>query len=139
MDFQDGAAMAGLISVIVALAKVIEALVGKVASSRKKDKENSVPEAEKPVIVQLDPESSRMLRETYESTRNLENIVYLKDKDGVPLVYSPRSMTENVVQIATSMRDVVTTQERTVHVLERIEDKVDDNGRILSDLSKRKV
>lgn len=126
----DAATVAALIGAVVGLVKVLDKVVDFVGSWIK---QKTTPPAQADaktavVVVQLDAEVSRMIRDTHDKVFLMHNVVGEKDFDGVPLVYSSRSVGENVVAVAAAVRDVSSSQERIVDVLKDMDDKIDENG-----------
>lgn len=121
------AIIAALIAIVVSFAKIVEMCIGWfVGKFKKKEGTNGHN-------IHLDPETCRILRDIYEKSHDLFNVIGVKDSDGVPMVYSSRSNNENVQQIALILRDVVNTQERIVTCLDRMNEKV---SKIEYDVSK---
>lgn len=120
------AIIAGLFALALGLVKVVEVSIAMIAKRVSGTKSEKVDKIDRVVVVQLDPEVSRLIRDTHDRVHTLHDIVNVKDHDGVPMVYSSRTMAENVTLIAAAMKDVSSSQERLADVMEKIEDKVDD-------------
>lgn len=118
----DASTTAGLFALAMGLMKVLEIMATWLVKKMGPTKEKS----EKVLVVQLDPEVSRMIRDTHDNVHRMHDVLSVKDHDGVPMVYSSRTTAENVNSIAAAMRDVASAQERIAGVIEKIEDKVDD-------------
>jgi hypothetical protein len=103
LETGDHAMIATAMAIALGLVKALESLItwavkrsrGKVETAR----------------VELGSEPSRMIRETYEATGKIGEIVSLRDGDGVPLVYTPRSALETNVKMAEAIRDLSRDQE----------------------------
>lgn len=126
------AIIAGLLALALGFIKVLEVFgtwfVKKLGPTKEK--------SDKVVVVQLDPEVSRMIRDTHDRVHSMHDILTVKDHDGTPLVYSSRSMAENVSVVAAAARDISSSQERIVEILEKIDDNVDENGDALRQVIK---
>ena len=130
------ATIAGLLALAMGLLKVLEVFGGWLVKKMSPDKEGS---EKKVVVVQLDPEVSRLIHDTHDKVIRLHDINNVKDHDGIPLVYSSRTMAENVSAVAAAVRDVSSSQEKIVDVLKELDDKVEDNGDKLDDVLKAVV
>jgi Mg2+ and Co2+ transporter CorA len=113
-DGFDHITFATLLGGAVALMKVLEKLI-EWAAKKMNGKDSHA------TVVQLDPEVSRMLRETYERTAHVNELATKTDNDGIPMMYTPRSAIELQRQTAEALRDVT-------HSCERISKNVDSNS-----------
>jgi hypothetical protein len=91
-----------LIFTIVALAKIIEVL-----------------------IIKFMPEKSCLTELERHHLSYLHELHAQKDKDGVPLVYVPRSWAETQKDMKDVMQRIVNDQTRIADILERIEKKLE--------------
>lgn len=110
IDASEHAANGGMIALALGLVKLLEHLITWITKKAKGE------EREKTVVVELGPEPSRMLREVYEATQDIRQVTELKDNDGVPLVFTPRSMIQT--QMAAALRDV---DRKTDEIAESVE------------------
>lgn len=118
LDFTDHLTLASLLSVAVIVMKTAEKFFEWASKKVGRGEKNIV-------IVQLDPESSRMIRETHENTLHVTDLISVRDHDGTPMVYSSRTASENVQLIAAAMQDVSKSQERLASTLDKVEEKQD--------------
>lgn len=113
MMAHDDTTVAMLIALAMGLMKVLEKFAEWAMSKMKKDKGTNGHSAK------LDPETAMALKE-------IHDIVQLKDSDGVPLVYWPRSQTETQKEMAETLRDISRAQDKTVDRLELVADRLGD-------------
>lgn len=118
---EDGATHAGLIALALAVVKVLEVAIGALAKKMSPSKD------EKVTVVQFDPEVSRMIKATHDRVHTMHEVTNVKDHDGIPLVYSSRTVGEHVTATAAAVKD------NSVK-LDRLEDKVDENNDKLNDV-----
>jgi hypothetical protein len=85
---------------------------------------------EETLLVELASEPSRMIRESYENSKHTDEIISLRDHDGVPMVYTPRSALENQLKMAEALRDL---SKDSSNRDEEISKKIDE---ILSNIKK---
>lgn len=108
--FGEHAIIAGILGIAVALVRIVERLVDKVLE--KKNGKNGV---HRPVIVQLDPEVSRVVKETGECVADIHRISVRTDQDGTPLVYGPRheirDIQKKVDKVGDDLGDILRLQE----------------------------
>lgn len=107
---------AALTGTIVALVELVKWLVQKVAGGKKPGIAHA----------RLEPETNSLIRELHDSTKKIEEIISLRDPDGIPFVYSPRSIVAVQKEIAEILRAVSVSQQRVAEVCERIEERLDD-------------
>lgn len=88
LDLSDHLAFGGIITTCLTVLRVAERYFLR-HMEQKKSGSNGVP---KTVIVQLDPEVSRMIRETHENSDKLVEVVSVHDANGAPMVYAPRAI-----------------------------------------------
>jgi hypothetical protein len=127
MDGSDQAILAAAMAVAVGLVKVVEKLVDWLAKKSRNAKGEGV------TVVSLDPETSRVVRETHELSENVARVIERTDYDGVPMVYTPRSIVGNQLKMAEAIRELSHAQDRVHESQEEIDRKLDE---ILSALRK---
>lgn len=125
MEMSEGL-LAGYITLAIGLMKVLDTVITAAVKKYSRNKNG-----DKVYVVQLDPEASRMIRETNENARDVVNILSVRDPDGTPLVYSSRRNDDTLAKMSESMTEVTHIQERITDNLERIEDKIENNTRLL--------
>lgn len=84
----DDTTVAALIGLMWGLVKIIEKGVNWAISKKK----GHVASA----IVQLDPQASAALVQILARVEKIEETVSVKDQDGIPLIYFPRSLEERI-------------------------------------------
>lgn len=109
---------AGLIAVAIGLVKIIEKLVEWTIKKMSPNNER--------MSVVLDTETLKLLHETYTKSAIATEIMVLKDTDGVPMVYTPRSIPDDLRQTALLLRDISYTQQKLLDRLEALDDRVED-------------
>lgn len=124
MDTGDHAMIGMAMAIALGLVKALESLI---TWAVKRSKNGGKEEVTK---VELGSEPSRMIRETYESTKHVDEIISLRDHDGVPMVYTPRSALENQLKMAEALRDL---SRDTVSRQDAISKKIDE---VLSSIKK---
>ena len=128
------ATIAGLLALALGLVKVVE-IFGTWAM-KKMSPAKSEKSSEKVVVVQLDAEVSRMIRDTHDRVHTMHEVTNVRDHDGIPLVYSSRTTGENVSAVAAAVRDISSSQEKIVDVLKDLDEKVEENSDKLDDVLK---
>lgn len=118
MEAADHVAMGSVFAVALAVVKMLEHLVLALVErfSAKEDKK-----------VELAEEPSRMIRETYENSERVHDIVGRHDDDGVPMVYTPRSSFATQQRMADALTDISNSHDR-------LSEKVDE---VLSEIKKK--
>jgi uncharacterized protein YlbG (UPF0298 family) len=110
----DAALVSGFIALAYGLIKLATLLVNKL---RTKDDE-------KPAFTARDREMLTSLYEDHTEVKNLvtkiSDIHDVKDEDGIPLVYVPRSYTIQHEKIIDALTQITKSQERTAYILEQI-------------------
>lgn len=106
LDASDHAMIATAMAIALGLVKALESLITW-AVKRTRGKEETTK-------VELATEPSRMIRETYEKTNKIEETVNLRDGDGIPMVYTPRSSLANQVKMAEAIRDLSHSQDNAL-------------------------
>lgn len=108
MELSDHITIATLFALIMGIVKGFDYLMEYISKRAKKDKNGH---EDKPVVmvVQLDPEVSRLIHDTQLNTQTIKDIVLVRDLNGAPMVYGPR---EELRLVAAAV--------------DRIEDKVQD-------------
>lgn len=81
------------------------------------------------VLVHLDPEVSRAIRETAKNMEEVLHVVTRVDLDGTPMVYTSRSGNEHLRAVVEVIRDIQRSQERLVTALEKLDGRFDDHDR----------
>jgi ABC-type transporter Mla subunit MlaD len=74
----------------------------------------------------LDGDTARTLRETNEQVRHTSDIIGLRDNDGIPMVYTPRSYLDNQLKMTEALRDLSQNQDTTTSQLEATNKKIDE-------------
>jgi hypothetical protein len=87
-------------------------------------------DAKKTVIVQLDPEYSILVRETYEKVKGIEGIVAFRGSDGMPMVYTSRPVViedihDDVHDVASNVIELRRDQERVLTGIDSANTKLD--------------
>lgn len=98
----DNSTVASLIVAAISLIKIVEKIFDW-------GFEKFIKKQQSNVIVQLDAQASAAIVELLRRTEDIQEILYTKDNDGIPLVYFPRS----------HIHDIVARQRATL-------DKIDD-------------
>ena len=117
MELSDHLTLASLMSAAIVAMKFAEKFfdwAGKKLSKSEK--------GEKVVVVQLDPEVSRMIRETHDKAGHVSDVVSVLDTNGTPMVYSSRTTSENVQLVAAAMKEVSHSAERLASTLDKVEE-----------------
>ena len=125
MDAGDHAILTSALAIALVLVKVLEKAFDWVTKKISKEKEGGVSK------VELAAEPSRMIRETYEQTKHTDEILSVRDGDGIPMTYTPRSALENQLKMAEALRDM---SRDTVNTSEQISKKIDE---VLAEIKKR--
>lgn len=123
MDAHDHVSIGAITAGAIGLVKIMESLVSWASKKVRPGKEKQE--------VTLAVEPSRMLRETYEHASHVSNIVSLRDGDGIPMVYTPRSALQNQLKMAEAIRDIE-VEHRSNHL--EVSRKIDE---ILSSLKSK--
>ena len=79
--------------------------------------------------VTLDQDLVKRISDMAEKIGFLHDIVGKTDNDGTPMVYSSRSNVEATRDIVAIIRNVQLSQERTAHIMERLEQKFFEHDR----------
>lgn len=109
---------AAIVAAMITAIKVIDVLVDKFIKSDKGEKGT--------VTVVLDPEISRIVHETRENTAAILQICTTMDQDGIPMVYTPRSLVNHQEKILDVCRQISYSQEKVVETCEKLVDRVDE-------------
>ena len=104
----DHAIVGGTFALALGLIEIIKGLLPLIKRNGN-GKHNGVAKA---MVVQLDPESSGMLKEAYEMASEMHHIVTRADGDGTALVYGPRKEVDKLT-------DSVDRVEETLSLLTR--------------------
>src|SRR5258708_30131490 len=86
------------------------------------------------VTVRLDADVSRMVRETHERAVRADSILCKTDNDGIPMVFTPRSLMENQLRMAEALRDVGSSCERINSNIERVAHRQEGQGEKLDEI-----
>lgn len=81
------------------------------------------------LVVQLDPEVSRVIHETAQAIKGVSEIVERRDDSGVPLVYSDRRQEGAVVKIADVLKDLSETQRRLAESMARLDSRFETHDK----------
>lgn len=111
---------AALIALIIALVQIMGKMFDWIF---KKLSKNGGKESSSSITVQLDPEVSRLIKETADDMHEVKSTIGRVDVDGTPMVYSSRKGFDALGQLAQVVRDVATTQVRLAASLDRLESK----------------
>jgi len=125
MDAADHAIITSAMAIALVIVKILERSVDWITKKLTKEKEGGVSR------VELAAEPSRMIRETYEQTKHADEILSVRDGDGIPMVYTPRSALDNQLKMAEALRDM---GRDTVSSQEQISKKIDE---VLAEIKKR--
>lgn len=105
METSDHATIGAVITLALGVVKAAEAFINwLIKKSRGKEA------AARALTVDLSTEPARMLRETYERANRIDDVMSLKDRDGIPMVYTPRSFIDTQSRVAEAIRDLGTGQ-----------------------------
>jgi ABC-type transporter Mla subunit MlaD len=115
MNATDHALLAGAMALAMGLVKVLEKVFD--WASNRKGKE---------IKAVLDGDTARTLRETNEQVRHTSDIIGLRDNDGIPMVYTPRSYLDNQLKMTEALRDLSQNQDTTTSQLEATNKKIDE-------------
>lgn len=105
MDISNESVHAAIIALALGLLKVVEILVGWIV--KKFNHGDKAPTAV--TIVQLDPEASRMIRETNEMVADIHSAVDRTDPDGSLLIYGPRGLVHDALAALGSIDSKIDT------------------------------
>jgi hypothetical protein len=108
---------AALIALIIALVKIVEKMIDWIFR-KVGPKTGREPGA---ITVQLDPEVSKLIKETADDMHEVKMTMSRVDVDGTPMVYSSRKGYDALNQLASVVRDIATTQVRLAAGLDRLE------------------
>jgi len=112
----DSVTVAALIALAMGMMEVIKQLVSWIGKKiTGKDRDGTT------LMVQLDPEVSRIIHESGEQVKAMSALVSRTDNDGVPLVYSDRKSEENVGKLAELMKDLTDSQRRLADSMARLD------------------
>ena len=112
----DSVTVAAFVALAMGLMEIIKQLVnwlGKKITGKDKDAAT--------LMVQLDPEVSRIIHESGEQMKTVSSIIGRTDGDGIPLVYSDRKAEENVSRLAEMMKDLADSQRRLADSMMRLD------------------
>lgn len=115
MDASEHALLAGAMAIAVGLVKIIEKAFDWLTS--RKDRETKAV---------IDVETARALRETNDRVHHSDEIISLRDNDGIPMVYTPRSYLDNQLKMSEAIRDMSDAHDHTTSELERTNKKIDE-------------
>lgn len=119
---------AGFLALAVALAKIVEFLI-RWAVTKIRPTKREFGSSGRPLVVQLDPEVSRLLHDTDENVRDMHMVMGRVDQDGTPMVYSSRSGIEQLREIVVIVKDVSRSQERLAATLDRLDNRLEEHVR----------
>lgn len=119
MTGSDHALLGALMAMSVGLVKIIERLVDWMVEKKKKRLEDE-ERAAKGTNGHSNGHSAKLDEETAVALKEIHGIVSLKDQDGVPLVYWPRSQIATQKEIAETLCDINRSQDKMVDRLETI-------------------
>lgn len=117
---------AGLLALAVGLVKIVEVTIRWGLTKIKKEPKVGTS---KPVMVQLDPEVSKLIVETGENVRDMHMVMGRVDQDGTPMVYSSRSGIDTLREIAAMVKDAARSQERLAATLDRLDTRFTEHDR----------
>jgi hypothetical protein len=126
MNASDHALFTSAMAIALVLVKVLEKCFDWVTKRVSGGKDGATK-------VELGDEPSRMIRETYEQSKHTDEIVSIRDNDGIPMVYTPRSSLENQLKMAEALRDM---SKDTVSSSEELSRKIDE---VLAEIKKTRV
>ncbi len=125
--------VAALIAISIGLVRIVEKLV-EWGMKKVSPKESSEP---KETVVHLDHETTRVLHDIQIKAHNMTEAMGVRDKDGTPMIYSSRSVGDDIERIAILMRDCTFAQQRLLDRLEQLDDKVEDIRTVVRSLRSR--
>jgi hypothetical protein len=137
MTGSDHALLGALMAMSVGLVKIIERVVDWAVAKKKKkleddeDAERQNSNGHRPfVIVQLDPEASRMIMNTNNKINQVSDIIAKIDSNGIPMVYTPRAMVGAQEKLADEMKDLTNGQQLILREIDRsLEEQRHDHQR----------
>lgn len=118
--------LAALLALTMALVKVVERLID---VGMEKIKARRPRAASGVTVVQLDADTTHIIREIAQKSSDMHAILHVRDNDGAPLVYSSRSALSDVSdvlkEVVEAQREVVDAQKNLAHTQERIIDRLE--------------
>jgi hypothetical protein len=99
LDASDHVTIAAAFTAAMGLIRLIEKVGGPIVDRLLKNGKNGHTGRNgiAPItVVQFDPEVTRNMQETRESVAKIENVVTLLDRDGAPMVYSPKAQIQRI-------------------------------------------
>lgn len=105
----DHALLATMMALAMGLVKVLEKLADYLMGKKSKE-----------IKAVLDEETARALRDTNDRMHHTDEIVSLRDNDGIPMVYTPRSYLDNQLRMAEALRDVSRESQSTSEKIDEI-------------------
>jgi hypothetical protein len=121
---QDAVTIAAMMGVIMALIKILEIFCSWLLNKLIVNNDVSKNNKDHIGIVMLDSEYSKLVRETYDMTLKMKDIIVQKDLDGAPLVYYPRSVVDEQKKVCGIIKDISSLQEKELDLQEQINDNV---------------
>lgn len=119
----DQATIAGLLALAIGLVRVLEKVI---EWGSKKIRGGTENRGETTTIVRLDGETTRMVHDIHTRTGWMSETMSVKDPDGTPMIYSPRSIGDDMKDIASLIRDASLVNQRVLDRLESLDDRVTD-------------
>lgn len=120
MIVSDPAITAGLVAISIGLVEVIKQFIFWM-TKRGKGKDT--------ILLQLDPEASKLIHDTDSKTTEIKAIVGRTDADGTPLVYSDRSVGRSVERLGEVMKELAESQQRLADSMARLDARFEAHDR----------
>lgn len=117
----------GLVALTVGLVRIMEVILKWGLGKLKKDPHPTG--TTKPMVVQLDPEVSKLIHETDQNVRDMHMVMGRVDQDGTPMVYSSRSGIDTLREIAAMVKETARSQERLAATLDRLDGRFESHDR----------
>lgn len=114
----------GLVALVVGLVRIVEVIL---RWGLNKVQKKQAQGASKPLVVQLDPEVSKIIHETDQNVRDMHMVMGRVDQDGTPMVYSSRSGIDTLREIAAMVKQAAASQERLAATLDRLDTRFTDH------------
>lgn len=122
MEVHDNATIAALFALSMGLIEVIKSLAAWITKRANGKNGNG-----RAVVVQLDPEVSRLIRETAEHARATAEVVTLRDQNGVPLIYASKIASEKMDNVTKDLTDHMREETDIFHDIVRMQERIADD------------
>lgn len=81
------------------------------------------PQSPTQLVVQLDPEVSKVIHETATAIKNVSEIVERRDEAGTPLVYADRRQEHATIKIADMLKELAEAQKRLADSMAHLDER----------------